>query len=88
MSKEPEATRPEIPGGYLAPKLIAWPWAETRLREARNYWVTSVSPAGAPHARPVWGVWLDGRTQQEFNPHGGSSSAGPSSRATPHATPG
>src|SRR5262245_47369460 len=50
-----------MPGEYLAPKLLAWSWAESRLREARNYWITSVTPAGAPHARPVWGVWLDGR---------------------------
>ncbi len=61
MADEPKPTRPAMPGGYLAPKLLAWSWAETRLRESRNYWITSVTPAGAPHARPVWGVWLDGR---------------------------
>ena len=49
-----------MPGGYLEPKLLPWSWAESRLVESRNYWITSVSPSGAPHARPVWGVWLEG----------------------------
>ena len=61
MAREPEADRPEIPGGYLAPKLLAWTWAEARLLRSRNYWVATVTRAGAPHARPVWGVWLDQR---------------------------
>jgi hypothetical protein len=60
MERTPRRARPSIPGGYLAPKLLAWPWAEARLVRARNYWVSTVSPRGAPHARPVWGVWLEG----------------------------
>jgi hypothetical protein len=62
MKKEPRSQRPrpEMPGGYLSSKLLAWPWAEARLVDSRNYWVTSVTPKGNPHARPVWGVWLDG----------------------------
>lgn len=39
---------------------MAWPEVETRLVEARNYWVCTISPDGRPHAAPVWGVWLDG----------------------------
>jgi nitroimidazol reductase NimA-like FMN-containing flavoprotein (pyridoxamine 5'-phosphate oxidase superfamily) len=50
-----------MPGGYLEPKLLAWAWAEARLAAARNYWIASIAANGAPHARPVWGVWLDGR---------------------------
>jgi len=57
----PESDRPGMPGGYLEPKPLAWPWAEQRLVESRNYWIASVTPSGAPHARPVWGVWLDDR---------------------------
>lgn len=35
------------------------PWAHVveELRGARNYWVSTVSPAGVPHAMPVWAVW-------------------------------
>ena len=61
MERAPKADRPKIPGGYLEPKLLAWSWAETRLARSLNYWVATVTPAGTPHARPVWGVWLDRR---------------------------
>lgn len=61
MPHEPTSDRPEMPGGYLTPKLLAWSWAEARLARSRNYWITSVTPTGSPHARPVWGVWLGGR---------------------------
>lgn len=60
MARAPRSERPKMPGGYLAPKLLAWPWAEVRLAESRNYWISTVTSDGAPHARPVWGVWLDG----------------------------
>ncbi len=38
-------------------------WSETakRFAAARNYWVSTASLAGHPHAMPVWGVWLDDR---------------------------
>jgi hypothetical protein len=49
-----------MPGGYLTAKLLAWPWAEVRLTESRNYWISTAAKDGAPHARPVWGVWLEG----------------------------
>jgi hypothetical protein len=52
-----------MPGGYLEPELesrrLAWSWAESRLEAARSYWIASVCASGHPHARPVWGVWLD-----------------------------
>ena len=36
-------------------------WAEVaqRLGAARTYWLGSTTPAGAPHAAPVWGVVTD-----------------------------
>jgi hypothetical protein len=56
----PRAERPSMPGGYLSPMVLAWPWAESRLIRSRNYWVVTVSAKSRPRARPVWGVWLDG----------------------------
>jgi Pyridoxamine 5'-phosphate oxidase len=37
-------------------------WAEVadRLASARTYWLATTTPAGAPHAAPVWGVVTDG----------------------------
>ena len=61
MERAPKPDRPKIHGGYLDAKLLAWSWAEVRLTRSLNYWVTSIAPAGTPHARPVWGVWLDRR---------------------------
>jgi Pyridoxamine 5'-phosphate oxidase len=40
--------------------LLDWRWAEERLVEARNYWITTVRPNGSPHSMPVWGLWHDG----------------------------
>ncbi len=41
--------------------LLPWDWAEQRLVRARNFWLATASPDGAPHLMPVWAVWLDGR---------------------------
>ena len=38
--------------------LIPWAEVERRLSVAHDYWVATVTPDGAPHVMPVWGVWL------------------------------
>ncbi|HZB42175.1 MAG TPA: hypothetical protein VE487_14480 [Ilumatobacter sp.] len=38
---------------------LAWSWVEQQLSEAETYWVDVVGAGPRPHARPVWGVWLD-----------------------------
>jgi general stress protein 26 len=38
---------------------ITWAEVAARLAPARSYWMVTVSPAGAPHAAPVWGVVVD-----------------------------
>jgi hypothetical protein len=38
---------------------LPWSWAAERLAGYRNFWVATASPAGRPHALPVWGVWSD-----------------------------
>jgi hypothetical protein len=54
--------RASVPIMYGSPApagdLLPWSWAEERLVRARNYWIASTRPDGAPHCRPVWGVWL------------------------------
>lgn len=62
---DPTADRPRMPGyGLLAADegrgLLPWTWAEQRLIDARNYWVSTAGDDGRPHAMPVWAVWLDG----------------------------
>lgn len=38
---------------------LDWPQVRERLDGAEDYYVASVSAAGAPHVVPVLGVWLD-----------------------------
>jgi nitroimidazol reductase NimA-like FMN-containing flavoprotein (pyridoxamine 5'-phosphate oxidase superfamily) len=40
--------------------MVTWTWAEGLLASARNYWLCTSGPEGAPHAMPVWAVWADG----------------------------
>ena len=41
--------------------LLPWRWAADRLRRSHNYWLLTTRPDGAPHAMPVWGLWLGDR---------------------------
>ena len=38
--------------------LLDWQWAEERLENSRNFWISTVSRGGRVHSMPVWGVWL------------------------------
>jgi hypothetical protein len=59
-TKQPRASAP-ILFGEPAPAgvLLEWSWAQDRLVRARNYWVSTTRRNGAPHVRPIWGIWLD-----------------------------
>ena len=63
-SLHPRADRPHMPG-YGVPTdgkgLLPWKWAEQRLVKSHNYWLITTHPDGAPHAMPIWGVWVDSR---------------------------
>ena len=63
-TRSPKASRPHMPG-YGMPTgtkgLLAWTWAEERLRKSHNYYVMTVRPDGTPHAMPVWGIWVVNR---------------------------
>src|SRR3982074_3029371 len=37
-----------------------WEDARAAFADARFYWMATVTHGGAPHVRPVLGVWLDG----------------------------
>lgn len=61
---EPKADRPRMAGYGIEPSesgLLSWSWAEERLAASRNYWLSTVTPSGTPHAMAVWGIWFDGR---------------------------
>lgn len=58
-SIDPEISPPRMFGGSVGSAKLPWSWAAERLTRARNYWIATTRPAGQPHSRPVWGVWLD-----------------------------
>ncbi len=43
-----------------APEAPPWEIVEEKLTASRNYWIGTTRANGAPHAKPVWGLWLDG----------------------------
>jgi hypothetical protein len=49
--------------GYGLPEstkgLLAWRWAQDRLKKSRNYWIITVKPDCSPHVMVVWGLWLN-----------------------------
>ena len=60
--KEPEATRPTVPGYEFSAKttgLLPWQWAAGRLKKSRQYWIANTRPDGAPHLMIIWGLWLE-----------------------------
>ncbi len=64
VRNSPRRTRPYIEDSYGIPEdfsgMLDWDHVESRVAPARNYWLATVTRDGRPHARPVWGVWLDG----------------------------
>jgi hypothetical protein len=60
---EPKRSRPKMEQYGISKKpkgLMEWQQVDEQRNKARNYWICSTSPDGAPHAAPVWGVWVDG----------------------------
>jgi len=39
--------------------LLPWEHVQTRMSEAKQYWICTVTPDGRPHATPVDGLWLN-----------------------------
>jgi nitroimidazol reductase NimA-like FMN-containing flavoprotein (pyridoxamine 5'-phosphate oxidase superfamily) len=57
-------SRPETEVSYGIPTskegMLSWEFVAEKMDADRNYWVSTTRPDGHPHARPVWGVWVDG----------------------------
>jgi hypothetical protein len=48
--------------------VLPWSFARERLERAHNFWLCTASPAGRPHAAPIWGAWVDDRFYFEGSP--------------------
>jgi len=63
MTLQPRLTVPRLDAAYgvtHAAEDASWPAIEEKLTVSRNYWICTTRKDGAPHSKPVWGVWLDG----------------------------
>ena len=72
---DPKADRPQAPGEYgighhgSAPsEHLPWARVERWLQASRNYWICTTRRDGRPHAKPVWGVWLQGMVSFSTDP--------------------
>jgi hypothetical protein len=64
--------------------VMPWEQAQERLAAARLYWVATVrAGGGAPHVRPVFAVWVDGRLCSTTN---GARAKARNLAADPHVT--
>jgi hypothetical protein len=64
---EPTPDRPQMPDAYgiradgsRAAELLPWSKVEEWLSVSHNYWVCTARSDGRPHAKPVWGIWMEG----------------------------
>lgn len=55
----PRGERPRSPDWVGGGRKVPWTWVREKLTSERNYWVSSVRQDGRPHARPVWGAFVD-----------------------------
>ena len=67
-----DRSRPAPRGYFLAENegtgLLDWEPTARRFAASRNYWVSTASRTGRPHAMPVWVLWLDDRFQFSTSP--------------------
>jgi uncharacterized protein YceH (UPF0502 family) len=62
VGPEPPSSTLRMWGGefdHLGP--LPWRWVHERLERAPTYWLVTTGLGHAPHATPVWGVWMDQR---------------------------
>jgi hypothetical protein len=58
--QSPTAVPLSIYGSPTEVSPLDWSWVNEQLEAAGIYWVTA-NGSGAPHPRPLWGLWIDHR---------------------------
>jgi nitroimidazol reductase NimA-like FMN-containing flavoprotein (pyridoxamine 5'-phosphate oxidase superfamily) len=68
----PQPDRPKMPEGYGIAKdeegMLSWDYVSEVMTGALNYWISTTRPDGSPHARAVWGAWVDDTCYFEGSP--------------------
>ena len=39
--------------------LLGWDFVQNEMKDAKNYWLSTIKPDGRPHAIPIWGSWIN-----------------------------
>jgi hypothetical protein len=58
----PTVTTARLPEGYNESgeqTPLGWPEIRERLEQSKHFWFSTADAGGAPHARPIWGAWVD-----------------------------
>jgi hypothetical protein len=58
----PTAVPGRLPAGYNdsgRQEVLQWQVVRQRLEQAKHFWFSTADDSGMPHARPIWGAWVD-----------------------------
>jgi hypothetical protein len=58
----PEGAPARLPDGYNdtgEQTPLDWATVRARLEESKHFWFSTADGHGVPHARPIWGAWVD-----------------------------
>ena len=59
---DPRVAPARLPDGYNdtgEQTTLVWAGVNERLEQAKHFWFSTADGSGRPHARPIWGAWLD-----------------------------
>ena len=59
---QPRAAAAKLPEGYNdtgEETPLDWAPVNERLEQSRHFWFSTADAGGRPHARPIWGAWID-----------------------------
>jgi hypothetical protein len=61
-TRQPRAAAAKLPEGYNdtgEETPLDWAPVNERLEQSRHFWFSTADAGGRPHARPIWGAWID-----------------------------
>ncbi|WP_460810132.1 pyridoxamine 5'-phosphate oxidase family protein [Microlunatus endophyticus] len=59
---QPRGAAAKLPEGYNdtgEETPLDWAPVNERLEQSRHFWFSTADGGGRPHARPIWGAWID-----------------------------
>lgn len=59
---DPRVAPARLPEGYNdtgEQTTLDWAGVNERLEQSKHFWFSTADGGGSPHARPIWGAWID-----------------------------